>query len=144
MKRFFQKYALHIAFLQAWAAVLGSIYFSEIIGLRPCLLCWYQRILMFPIAIILPIAIWRNDRKVFYYVLPLSVLGSMIGFYQYLLQMTPLSILAPSSCNAYESCSKIDFITLGFVTIPLLSFTAFVVISAMMIFLLKSGGRNVK
>src|SRR3989304_3576971 len=126
---FLKKYALHIAFLQAWAAVLGSLYFSEVAGLRPCLLCWYQRILMYPLAIILAVAIWRKDRKVYYYVLPLSILGSLVAFYQYLLQMTPLSAFTPVSCNAFESCREIDFIFLGFVTIPFLSLAAFVVIS---------------
>lgn len=144
MKRFFDKYALYIAFTQAWAAVIGSLYFSEVAGLRPCLLCWYQRIFMFPLALILAVAIWRKDRQVYYYVLPMTVLGSLVAFYQYLLQMTPLATFTPASCNAFESCNKIDFIFLGFVTIPFLSFTAFMVISAMMVVLLKSGGRDVK
>ncbi len=139
LKSLFKKYALYIAFVQAWVAVLGSLYFSEIAGLRPCLLCWYQRILMYPLALIFAVAIWRKDAKVYYYALPLSVIGGIIGFYQYLLQMTPLQTFAPTSCNAYESCSKVDFIALGFVTIPFLSFMSFVVISLMMFFLLKSG-----
>ncbi len=144
VKKFFQEYALKIAFLQAWAAVLGSLYFSEIAGLRPCLLCWYQRIPMYASAIILAVAILRNDRKVYYYVLPLSIIGAVIAFYQYLLQMAPLATLVPTACNAYEFCSKIDFIALGFVTIPFLSLAAFTVISIMMLILLKSKAKNVK
>ena len=58
-----KKYALYIAFIQAWVATLGSLYFSEIKHLEPCVLCWYQRILMFPIAIILAVAIIRKDKK---------------------------------------------------------------------------------
>lgn len=142
LKRFLGKYALYIAFVQAWAAVLGSLYFSEVAGLRPCLLCWYQRILMYPLALLFAVAIWRNDKKVYFYALPFSFLGAIVGFYQYLLQMTPLQTFAPTACNAYESCSKIDFIALGFITIPFLSFMAFVVISLMMIFLIKFGGKK--
>lgn len=144
IKNFFQEYALKIAFIQAWVAVMGSLYFSEIAGLKPCLLCWYQRIPMYSSAVILAVAILRNDRKVYHYVLPLSIIGTLIAFYQYLLQVTPLSNLVPTVCNAYESCSKIDFIILRFVTIPFLSLVAFLVISTMMIVLLKSKGKNVK
>lgn len=136
------KYALYIAFVQAWAATLGSIYFSEIVDLKPCTLCWYQRILMFPIAIILAVAIWRKDKKVYWYVLPMSILGTVVGFYQYLLQMTPLT--TPTSCGIESSCEAIDFALLGFITIPLLSTIAFVVITISMIFLLKSDKSNVK
>ncbi len=144
VEKFFREYALKIAFLQAWMAVLGSLYFSEIAGLRPCLLCWYQRIPMYSSAVILAVAILRKDTKVYYYILPLSIIGAVIAFYQYLLQMTPLASLIPVACNAYESCSKIDFITLGFVTIPFLSLAAFLVILIMMVVLLKSKTRNVK
>ncbi|MDO8486761.1 MAG: disulfide bond formation protein B [Candidatus Curtissbacteria bacterium] len=144
IRNFFQEYALKIAFVQAWMAVLGSLYFSEIAGLRPCLLCWYQRIPMYSSAVILAVAILRNDRKVYYYVLPLTIIGAAIAFYQYLLQMTPLATLVPAVCNAYESCSKIDFITLGFVTIPFLSLAAFLVVLIMMVIMLKSEAKNVK
>lgn len=144
IRNFFQEYALKIAFLQAWAAVLGSLYFSEIAGLRPCLLCWYQRIPMYSSAIILAVAILRKDAKVYHYVLPLTIIGAVIAFYQYLLQMTPLAALTPAACNVYESCSKIDFIIFGFVTIPFLSLAAFTVISAMMVIMLKSEAKNVK
>ena len=144
MWRFLVKNALYIAFAQAWLATLGSLYFSEIRHWVPCLLCWYQRILMYPLVIILGVAIWRKDKKVAYYVLPMTILGFLIAFYHYLLQMTPLKDLTPVKCNAYGPCSEIKSITFGsitlphFVTIPLLSLTVFVVISMMMIILLKS------
>src|SRR3989344_2205882 len=118
-----KKYALYIAFLQAWIATLGSIYFSEIKHLTPCVLCWYQRILMFPIAVILAVAIIRKDKNVAYYVLPLSILGALVGFYQYLLQMTPLARINPISCSTENPCSAIDAIYFGFITIPFLSMT---------------------
>lgn len=136
------KYALYIAFVQAWAAILGSVYFSEIVGLTPCRLCWYQRILMWPVGIITTVAIWRQDKRVFWYVLPLSVLGIGVALYQYLLQMTPLSI--PTSCGLDASCEAIDFSMLGFITIPFLSLVAFIVITISMLLLLKSDKGNVK
>src|SRR3989344_142120 len=107
---FIKKYALYIAFIQAWVATLGSLYFSEIKHLEPCVLCWYQRILMFPIAIILAVAIIRKDKNVAYYVLPLSILGALVAFYQYLLQMTALKQVNLISCSSLEPCSAIQVI----------------------------------
>ena len=132
-----KKYALYIAFIQAWVATLGSLYFSEIKHLEPCVLCWYQRILMFPIAIILAVAIIRNDKNVAYYVLPLSILGAFVAFYQYLLQMTPLSGVNPISCSSLEPCSAIQVLYLGFITIPFLSMSAFIIIGLIMLILVK-------
>ena len=132
-----KKWALHIAFLQAWVATLGSLYFSEIKGFQPCLLCWYQRILMYPLIIILTVGIIRKDKNIAYYVLPMTILGSAVAFYQYLLQMTPLAEITPVSCSSLGSCSAIQVAYLGFITIPFLSLGAFLVISAMMVILLK-------
>lgn len=134
---FLYKHALYLAFLQAWAAVLGSLYFSEIRKDVPCLLCWYQRILMYPLALIFPVAILRKDLKVAYYVLPLSILGMIIASYQYLLQMTTLSEVTPIQCDALGSCSAIQEIFFGFITIPFMSLAAFSVITFLMILVLK-------
>src|SRR3989344_9686537 len=132
-----KKYAIYIAFLQAWAAVLGSLYFSEIKHLPPCQLCWYQRIFMYPIALILGVAIMRRDKNIAYYIMPLSVLGAVFALYHYLLQMTSIFDTIPVSCGAFGSCSEIQTIYLGFATIPFLSLAAFIVISAAMIILIK-------
>jgi disulfide bond formation protein DsbB len=119
--------------MQAWIATMGSLYFSEILGLPPCRLCWYQRILMYPLIIIIGVAIVRKDKNVAYYVLPMSILGAAVALYQYLLQMTPLSSVDSIKCSVFESCSKIDKIYLGFITIPFLSFMAFLAIIGLMV-----------
>ncbi len=148
MKEFFLRNALYIAFVQAWLATLGSLYFSEIRHWTPCLLCWYQRILMYPLILILGVGIWRKDRNVVYYVLPMSILGAVIAFYHYLLQMTPIRDITPIACNAYGPCSEIRAISFGsvtlpkFVTIPFLSLVAFLVITVMMVVLLNNKKRN--
>src|SRR3989338_5078143 len=136
---FVKKYAIYLAFLQVWTAVLGSLYFSEIKGLTPCFLCWVQRIFMYPLIFILTVAILRKDRNVAYYVLPLSVTGALVGLYQYLLQMTPLSRVEAVTCSATAPCSAIQIMFFGFITIPFLSMTAFIVISALMLIILKTG-----
>lgn len=144
VRDFLIKNALYIAFLQAWVAMLGSLYFSEILHWKPCLLCWYQRILMYPLTIILGVAIWRRDKNVVYYVLPMTIIGATIALYHYLLQMTPLKEITPIQCSSFGPCSEVTAIPLGpitlpyFMTIPFLSLTAFCVISLMMTILLKS------
>ena len=135
---FVKKYAMYLAFLQAWAAVLGSLYFSEIKGLTPCFLCWVQRIFMYPLIFIFTVAILRRDKNVAYYVLPLSISGVLIGLYQYLLQMTPLSRVELTTCSVTAPCSAIDIMFFGFVTIPFLSMTSFIVITALMLVILKT------
>lgn len=136
-----KKYILHIAFIQAWLATLGSLFYSQIIGLVPCELCWYQRILMYPLVIILSVALIRKDKNVAYYVLPMSVLGAAIALYQYLLQMTPLGAIELTKCVITTPCSKIDAIYFGFITIPFMSLISFLVISITMYLLVKSKKR---
>lgn len=130
---FLKKYAVYLAFLQAWIATLGSLYFSEIRHFTPCPLCWYQRILMYPLIFILTVAIIRKDKGVGYYVLPMSILGAVIALYQYLLQMGTAVKDIPIQCDAFGSCEQIETIYFGFITIPFLSLTAFVIISLLMI-----------
>lgn len=132
------KYALYIAFAQAWLAAIGSLFYSQVIGLVPCVLCWYQRALMYPLVIILSTALYRKDKDIAYYVLPMSVIGALIAFYQYLLQMTPLGAVELTKCDLTNPCSKIDAIYFGFITIPFMSLVAFLVISLSMYLLLKS------
>ncbi|OGD82950.1 hypothetical protein A2165_03310 [Candidatus Curtissbacteria bacterium RBG_13_40_7] len=134
--KYLKQYALYIAFLQVWIATIGSLYYSEIKHLPPCTLCWYQRILMYPLIIILGVAILRKDKNVVYYVLPFSIIGVIIALYQYLLQMTPLQEPNAIACDALGSCSDIQIIYFGFITIPFLSLAAFVIISVMMLFTL--------
>lgn len=138
IRNILNKYALHLAFLQAWAATLGSLYFSEVKSLPPCLLCWYQRILMYPLAIILAIAIYRKDKQVAYYALPLSLIGAAVAMYHYLIQWTALKEINPISCSVVSDCSQKQVVYLGFITIPFFSFIGFVVISALMFYIIKT------
>lgn len=128
--------ARYIAFAQASLATLGSLYFSELAGFPPCILCWYQRICMYPIVAILTVGILRKDKKVGMYVLPFSVIGMLIAFYHNLLyyNIIPESI-AP--CQAGISCTTKFIEWFGFVTIPFLSLAAFAIITVCMIISLK-------
>ncbi|MDP3941890.1 MAG: disulfide oxidoreductase [bacterium] len=134
--KYLRKYILYIAFVQALVATLGSLYFSEIAGVVPCILCWYQRICMYPLVVILAVGILKKDKLLHYYVLPLSIAGVSIALYHYLLQVGVIpENIAP--CTAGISCASRFVQWFGFVTIPFLSLCAFAVITACMIFFSK-------
>lgn len=129
----------YIALTAAWVATSGSLFFSEVLGWIPCSLCWYQRILMYPLSVIIAIGLLRRDTRLYTYVLPLSLGGAGVSLYHYLLQKTDW--LPPPACAMGIPCTT-DYINwFGFVTIPFLALTAFLVISLMMVVsaLLSSG-----
>ncbi|WP_251549765.1 disulfide oxidoreductase [Neobacillus muris] len=120
--------SLLLAWIASIAATLGSLYFSEVMHFIPCTLCWYQRIFMYPLAIILGIAAYRNDTGIYRYVLPLSIIGMMISGYHTLLQKIPY-LRQFEMCTSGVPCSQ-DYINwLGFITIPILAFAAFTIIT---------------
>jgi disulfide bond formation protein DsbB len=120
----------HVALLAAWIAMCGSLFMSEVLGWVPCVLCWYQRILMYPLAIILAIGIVRRDRGLHLYVLPFSITGIGVSLYHYLLIKTPW--LPPPPCTVGIPCTT-DYLNLwGFVNVPFLALTAFTIITGMM------------
>jgi len=125
-------YARYVAFAQAAIATCGSLFLSEIMHLPPCVLCWYQRICMYPIVIIMAVGISRRDRKLYQYVLPLAIAGWGVALYHSLLQWKILpEYVAP--CQAGISCTSIQVNLLGFITIPFMSLAAFSVIIGAMI-----------
>ncbi len=126
-----QKYLLYIAWIQSVMGVLGSLFYSEIMQLAPCVLCWYQRILLYPLAIILAVGILRKDQKVYSYVLPFSILGMIVALYHTLLQQGVLPEAA-APCVAGVSCVVKQVGYFGFITIPLMSFAAFALITICM------------
>lgn len=117
-------------------ATLGSLFFSEILNFIPCTLCWYQRILMYPLTLILGIAFYHGDRTVYKYVLPISLVGMVISCYHYCLQKIPV-LQKFEMCTSGIPCSGEYINLLGFITIPFLAFIAFSVITLMMIIIRK-------
>ena len=122
---------LHFGILfQATAAMLGSLYFSEVMKLPPCVLCWYQRIALYPIVFLAVVGIIRDDKKLASYILPLSTIGLVISIYHNLLywHLIPESI---TPCTLGISCTTKFFEWFGFITIPFLALIAFVVITTL-------------
>lgn len=137
----FSEYALAAAFITALTAMLGSLYYSEIAGYAPCILCWYQRIAMYPQALLLGMAAWRRDRNIIDYGLALSVVGGLIAGFHYREQIsaTPLS---PCSAVGYSvSCAERFVTHFGYITIPLMAATAFAMIIVFLLTLKRSPAR---
>src|SRR3990167_11380255 len=110
------RYSLYFAWLIALIATLSSLYLSVIQGMSVCELCWYQRVCMYPLVIILGIATYREDKNIIQYVLPLVILGFLFSLYQYLEQMIPgFSHIA--LCGPSNECAQIDWSIGGFITL---------------------------
>ena len=126
------KYIPYITWSTALLATLGSLYFSEIMKLPPCVLCWFQRIMLYPLVFVIGTGIIRKDPDLPYYVLPLSITGLLIAVYHNLLYygIIPESI---TPCSTGISCTTRQIEILGFITIPLLSLLAFTFITISMI-----------
>ena len=116
--------ALFAAWLTASIATLGSLFFSEVMRLPPCLLCWYQRILMYPLVVIFTVGLLTRDVHAGRYAWPLAIGGLAVAVYHNLLyyHLVPESIVP---CTTGVSCTERQIEWLGFITIPLLSLTAF-------------------
>jgi disulfide bond formation protein DsbB len=112
------------AWLVALAATLGALFIGEVMGQSPCLLCWYQRIFMFPLALILLIACVKEDSGVWRYALPLALMG--LGFALYHSLLYGGIIEEPIvQCGAGPSCSSQAMSLFGWLPIPILSLVAF-------------------
>jgi hypothetical protein len=125
-RTFWQDYGPYLALGAALVATLGSLYYSEIVGFVPCTLCWYQRILMYPITVLALVGILTRDDNLPRYVLPLSVLGIAVSTYHYLIQVG----VFPHSpaCSVGVPCGLRYVNYAGFITIPLMALTAFALI----------------
>ena len=120
------------AWLIASISTLGALFFGEVMQLPPCVLCWYQRIFMFPLALVLPIGLFPFDRKVVRYALPLAGLGWLFAvFHVFLIAGVIPDSIKP--CTQGVPCSEKVIEWFGFVTIPLLSVLAFSTIMALLI-----------
>jgi disulfide bond formation protein DsbB len=114
---------LWVAAVIASTATVGSLYFSEVAHYVPCRLCWFQRIAMYPLAVILVIAAIRRDRAVRWYVTPLAVVGALVSTYHYLIEWKPS--LEGGACGVGPSCADIWFRELGFVTLAFMALCGF-------------------
>ena len=123
---------LYFAWLVSLIATLGSLYFSEIKGFVPCELCWYQRIFMYPLLLILGIGTFQSNFSVKNFVLPMSILGGAISLMHYLEQKIP-GFGGIKPCVNGVPCTTEYINWFGFITIPFLALTAFSLITISML-----------
>lgn len=125
------------AWLVAMIATLGSLFFSEVMKYPPCTLCWYQRICMYPLVLILISGMFPVSKTVVKYALPLAASGWVIAFYHNLLYYKILPESA-APCVKGISCTSVHIEWLGFITIPFLSILAFSAIIILLILTLRN------
>ena len=121
IENFLGQRAVLLAFIVSVMAVGGSLFYSEIVGFEPCVLCWWQRAFIFPLPVILGIAIWKGEKNVFQYVVPLVTLSAIIAIYQSYVYLGGLSLLPCTAVGG--ACSKVYVKEFGYITIPLMSLT---------------------
>lgn len=126
------------AWLVALIATLGALFVGEVMGQTPCTLCWHQRAFMFPLAVILTIAAFRDDRGIWRYALPLALGGLAIAGYHTLLYAWLIDE-AITPCSRGIPCSGVNMLLFGLIPLPLLSLAAFAAIG---LFLLLSRTRK--
>jgi disulfide bond formation protein DsbB len=114
----------------ALSATAGSLFFSEVLKVPPCDLCWYQRIFIYPLVFMMPVAIFKEDKNARHYALPVLIPGALIAFYHNLLYYGVIEKpLVP--CKAGVSCTSREFEFFGFLGIPLMSLMAFIAMIAL-------------
>jgi hypothetical protein len=122
--------ALGLAFGVATVATLGSLYYSEIAGFTPCKLCWYQRIAMYPLTIVLGVAALRRDHSVRFTVVPIAVIGALIAAYHAWIQAFPPTG-GSAFCTADVPCTDRFVWEFGFVSLPFMALSGFIFIITM-------------
>lgn len=128
------KNARVFAFIVALTATLGSLFYSDILGYEPCKLCWYQRILMYPQVVLFAIGIIKDDKKNLpNYSLGLSITGAIIAAYHYYLQRGGNPLVPCSTVGYSESCTQRFTLEYGYITIPMMAFTAFILLCILML-----------
>lgn len=125
-----------LCWLIALVSTLGALFLGEVMGMAPCVLCWYQRIAMFPLVIILAVGLLPFDYRSVRYALPLAVTGWAIALYHCLLYwgVVPKGLVP---CGEGPSCTDVKLELIGFISIPLLSLTAFSLIVALLLIVKK-------
>lgn len=125
---FFNQFGFWIIFLVSLIATFGSLSFSEILGWAPCKLCWYQRIFMYPQVLLSLIAIKIKDKRAFFYHFWFSLIGFLISLFHYLIQWEIIKGIDCNLVSSSESCFLKTNFTFGFISIPFMALTAFLII----------------
>lgn len=130
---FIAKNAILFAWIISIIAMSGSLFYSEVAGYEPCKLCWFQRICMYPFVLLFGISLLKKDNKIVDYALGLSGVGAVIAVYHYYLQLGGSSFFPCSAVGYSVSCSQRFVLEFGYITIPMMALTGFLMIIVLMI-----------
>ena len=130
---FFGKHAIFFSGIVAIAAALGSLFYSNIAGFAPCVLCWWQRIFLYPQAIILAMSAFIKDKHIRAFCLVFSVLGAAVSLYHSYLQFGGNPLIPCAAAGASISCTFRYFLEFGYVTIPTMALTTFTILILLML-----------
>lgn len=131
---------LFAAWVVAMVATLSALFIGEVMGRTPCNLCWFQRVFMFPLAVILPVALLRNEGVVWAYTLPLAVIGGLIALFHSLLYAGMIPE-ATTPCGQGPSCSSADMMILDVFPLPMLSLLAFATVAVLLFLVRRKAAR---
>ena len=125
-------YLMFAAWFISLVATAGSLFFSEVMSLPPCVLCWYQRIAMYPLTIIFLVGLFPLNKQAIRFAIPLVAIGWLIAVYHNLLYYHFLPE-SSSPCVKGISCTTVQLEWLGFITIPMMSLVAFSLLIVVML-----------
>jgi len=127
--------ALWIGLIISAGSTFGSLIYSEVVGYPACILCWIQRLFMYPQFFLFGLALWRKERLIIPYMLMLSLIGAAVALYQWIKDMLLLYSHTSIPCPAVSglpSCDKIYVLEMGYITIPMIALNAFVLLAIVM------------
>ena len=116
------KHAVALGFIVALSSIVGSLFYSEIVGYEPCVLCWWQRVFLYPQVVLFAVALWKRKGDVFTYAVPLVFFSTIISLYHEYVYLGGTSVLPCTALGG--ACSKIYVMAFGYITIPMMSLTA--------------------
>lgn len=131
---FVSRYAMLAGMYFAVAVVASSLFYSEVLGVLPCGLCWLQRVFLYPQAVLFGVAVWLRERTIAVYSIALSVSGAIVALYHQYLQMGGSGLLPCPTVQLAADCSQRTFFELGYITFPLIGFTSAVFLIVLMVY----------
>ncbi|PJC37597.1 disulfide bond formation protein B [Candidatus Peregrinibacteria bacterium CG_4_9_14_0_2_um_filter_41_14] len=148
LSQLLSKHGVLFAWFVSFSAMAASLFYSEYAKYPPCELCWIQRIFFYPQVLILGIAMYKKDKNVTRYALPMAIIGLLVAIYQYIAQMltaagnTIIDSFVPCGASGAPSCTEFYFLKFGYITIPLMSLTGFVLITMLLLFAHKNATKK--
>ena len=128
------RYAMLVGMYFAAVVVASSLFYSEVLGVLPCGLCWLQRVFLYPQAVLFAVAVWKRERVIASYSIVLSAFGAIIALYHQYLQMGGGALLPCPAVQLAADCAKQTFLEFGYVTLPLIGFTSCVFLIVLMLY----------